>query len=143
MEASDTAGQPPQEPGQTDATGQEQPATSQEQPNQDSNLTTPQPDQPVPSEGERQDAAPDPAQDSPPVQDQSTTSGAYKPEAERQGELDREREEHNQPHRRRAARGRPAHQRVGRPAGRGVANNSARKEVGEWNRAFSRARRRS
>jgi hypothetical protein len=95
MEASDTAGQPPQEPGQTDATGQEQPATSQEQPNQDSNLTTPQPDQPVPSEGERQDAAPDPAQDSPPVQDQSTTSGAYKPEAERQGELDREREEHN------------------------------------------------
>lgn len=95
MEASDTAGQPPQEPGQTDPTGQEQPQDAQEQPNQDSNLTTPQPDQPVPPEGERQDAAPDPAQDSPPVQDQATTSGAYKPEADRQAELDREREEHN------------------------------------------------
>jgi hypothetical protein len=100
MEASDTSGQEPQEPGQADAVGQdqsqgEQPAASQEQPQDDSQLTTPQPDQPAQSEADRQDGSPDTAQDSPPVQDQSTTSGAYKPETERQAELAREREEHN------------------------------------------------
>jgi hypothetical protein len=59
MEASDTSGQPPVEPGQSDATGQDQsqgdqPAQSQEQPQDDSQLTTPQPDQQVPNETERQ-----------------------------------------------------------------------------------------
>lgn len=115
MEASDTSGQPPQEPGQTDATGQEQPsqdaqseqpASSQEQPTQDSQLQTPQADQPVPSEAERQDAQP--VQDSAPEQ---PSPSEYQPsrlplenagldqeaaEADRQAELDREREEHNQ-----------------------------------------------
>lgn len=62
MEASDTSGQDPapyptQDSGQPDANSQEQPAA-------DSNLTTPQPDQPVQSEPERQDAGPsgEPAQ---------------------------------------------------------------------------------
>jgi hypothetical protein len=55
MEASQTGGEQPQEP-------QEQPAQdSQQEPQQDSNLQTPQPDQPIPSGDEeqaRQDTSP-------------------------------------------------------------------------------------
>jgi hypothetical protein len=112
MEASDTSGQPPQEPGQTDATGQEQPssqdaqpeqseqpASSQEQADQDSQLTTPQADQPVPHEAERQDSAPEqpsPSEYQPkhvPLENAGLDQDAA--EAERQAELAREREEHN------------------------------------------------
>ena len=51
---------------------EEQPAQSQEQPNQDSNLRTPQADQPVPREGDREpDAVPTPAPDAePPSQEE-------------------------------------------------------------------------
>lgn len=49
MEASDTSGDAPQQDPQPDQ--------SQEQPTTDSQLTTPQPDQPAPTEAERQDDA--------------------------------------------------------------------------------------
>lgn len=122
MEASDTAAQPPQEPGQTDAVGgaeqdqsqPEQPAQSQEQPTEDSNLTTPQADQPVPSEPERtgEDVPTPPPADAAVQQDESAgeappkprfeqpepsapvTSGAPQSAAQQESDLNAQRQEH-------------------------------------------------
>jgi hypothetical protein len=97
MEASDTSGDQAQDAGQSDATGQEQPAPAQEQAADDSNLTTEQPDQPVQPEAERQDAAPDETQAAQPVE--SAPSEAPRDqnaeEAQRQQDLAAQRDEHN------------------------------------------------
>ena len=56
---------------------------SQQEPQKDSGLQTPQPDQPIPTDQERyeqdlreqQEQAPDPSQEAPPVEDQSAPTG--------------------------------------------------------------------
>jgi hypothetical protein len=99
MEASDTSGDQPDNVGGQDA--QPEAASSQEQPTQDSQLATPQPDQPVPTEAERQESASEPVQDAQPVEAQSAPDPApqrdqYAEEAQRQADLAAQRDEHNE-----------------------------------------------
>lgn len=115
-----------QQPGQGDQQGEGGAAQSQEQATQDSQLQTPQGDQPVPSEAERQAAAeasgteqaPNPAYDpqpteSAPVERPDQVEEAAQRESDleaqrrahnertgggevREGELDQQRQEHNE-----------------------------------------------
>lgn len=86
-------------------TPQDQPVESQEQPTQDSQLQTPQPDQPAPTEAERQEQVDGPTAEAGPSGQPAegtvtapsfpTNQDQLDAEAQRQAERDAQRQEHN------------------------------------------------
>jgi hypothetical protein len=93
-----------QQPGQGEQQGEGGAADSQQNPTTDSNLQTPQPDQQVPSEADRQAAAeasgteqaPNPGQAAPPVEQAPVERPDQVEEAaQRESDLEAQQREHN------------------------------------------------